>query len=236
MKCQNETVTVELKNGTIAYGTITSVSPVMNVALKSVRMTAKGRETQSLDTVTIRGNTIRYIILPDSLPLDTLLIDDAPKPKNKARKEQDRGRGRGRGGRGGGRGGRGRRGGGRGFWSVNHSPHPSKYLKLTEDRNRDDGTITAPSPRSPPTIPQRLPLKPHLSMTTPSTAKQIRHSQPEGGHTISSSLALSSQDAISECCLGFTVIGSEQYWSSAAGIPSFAKAWVTSAFCTLWSG
>lgn len=127
MKCQNETVTVELKNGTIAYGTITSVSPVMNVALKSVRMTAKGRETQSLDTVTIRGNTIRYIILPDSLPLDTLLIDDAPKPKNKARKEQDRGRGRGgRGGRVGGRGGRGRRGGGRGFWSASSSPYSSE--------------------------------------------------------------------------------------------------------------
>jgi len=137
MKCQNETVTVELKNGTIAYGTITSVSPVMNVALKSVRMTAKGRETQSLDSVTIRGNTIRYIILPDSLPLDTLLIDDAPKPKNKARKEQDRERGRGRGGRGGGRGGRGRRGG-RGFWSASSSPHSSNRRRLTEDYNRDD--------------------------------------------------------------------------------------------------
>ena len=67
-----------------------------------------------LDQVNIRGSEIRYIILPDSLPLDTLLIDDAPKPKNKARKETDRG------GRGGGapmRGGRGRggpRGGGRG--------------------------------------------------------------------------------------------------------------------------
>ena len=76
----------------------------------------------SLDQVNIRGSEIRYIILPDSLPLDTLLIDDAPKPKNKARKEQDRSargargapRGGGRGGpRGGGRG-RGR-GGGRGF-------------------------------------------------------------------------------------------------------------------------
>jgi len=139
MKCQNETVTVELKNGTIAYGTITSVSPVMNVALKSVRMTAKGRETLSLDSMTIRGNTIRYIILPDSLPLDTLLIDDAPKPRNKARKEQDRGRGRGRGGRGGGRGGRGRRGGGRGFWSARSSSYSSNRRRLTENQNGDDG-------------------------------------------------------------------------------------------------
>lgn len=112
--------------GTILHGTITSVSPQMNTALRAVKMTPKGRDPISLDTINIRGSTIRYYILPDSLPLDTLLIDDAPKPKNKARKEvADRGnvrggrggpRGRGRGGGGGGgfRGGRGR-GGGRGF-------------------------------------------------------------------------------------------------------------------------
>jgi len=116
MKCQNETVTVELKNGTLVYGTITSVSPVMNVAMKTVRLTQKNRDQVQLDSINIRGSTIRYIILPDSLPLDTLLIDDTPKPKNKARKEPDRGRGRGRGGRGrGGGGGRGR-GRGRGNW------------------------------------------------------------------------------------------------------------------------
>ncbi|KAI4627303.1 mRNA splicing protein smd1 [Alternaria novae-zelandiae] len=119
MKCQNETVTVELKNGTIVNGTITSVSPLMNVALRAVKYTPKSRDTVALDTMTVRGSTIRYIILPDSLPLDTLLIDDAPKPKNKARKEVgggDRGaRGGGRGGgRGRGGGGRGRGGGGRG--------------------------------------------------------------------------------------------------------------------------
>lgn len=110
--------------GTILHGTVTSVSPQMNTSLRAVKMTPKGRDPIPLDTINIRGSTIRYYILPDSLPLDTLLIDDAPKPKNKARKEQaDKGRaggrgggrGRGRGGGGGGfRGGRGR-GGGRGF-------------------------------------------------------------------------------------------------------------------------
>ncbi len=86
----------------------------MNTALRNVKMTTKGQDPLPLDTVNIRGSTIRYFILPDSLPLDTLLIDDAPKPKNKARKESDRaGRG-GRGGRGRGRGGRGGRGRGRG--------------------------------------------------------------------------------------------------------------------------
>ena len=109
--------------GTILHGTIASISPQMNTNLRAVKMTPKGRDPISLDTINIRGSTIRYYILPDSLPLDTLLIDDAPKPKNKARKEvTDRGgrggrggpRGRGRGGGGGFRGGRGR-GGGRGF-------------------------------------------------------------------------------------------------------------------------
>ncbi|KAH6660195.1 hypothetical protein BKA67DRAFT_589794 [Truncatella angustata] len=113
MKCANETVTIELKNGTIIHGTITSVSPQMNTALRTVKMTAKGQDPIPLDTMNIRGSTIRYFILPDSLPLDTLLIDDSVKPKNKARKEvADRAPGA-RGGRGGMRGrGRGR---GRGF-------------------------------------------------------------------------------------------------------------------------
>ncbi|KAI2614491.1 like-Sm domain-containing protein [Hypoxylon fragiforme] len=115
MKCANETVTIELKNGTIVHGTITSVSPLMNTALRTVKMTPRGQDAISLDTMNIRGSTIRYIVLPDSLPLDTLLIDDSVKPKNKARKEvADRGgRGVGR-GRGRGRGGGGGRGRGRG--------------------------------------------------------------------------------------------------------------------------
>ena len=89
----------------------------MNTALRAVKMTARGRDPIALDTINLRGSTIRYFILPDSLPLDTLLIDDAPKPKNKARKEAvEKAGGRGRGGpRGRGRGGfRGGRGGGRG--------------------------------------------------------------------------------------------------------------------------
>jgi len=123
MKCQNETVTIELKNGTVLHGTILSVDVKMNTALRTVKMTMRQRDPISLDTINVRGSTIRYFILPDSLPLDTLLIDDAPKPKNKARKETAdrgaRGGGRGgpRGGRGGGGGGGGRggpRGGGRG--------------------------------------------------------------------------------------------------------------------------
>ncbi|KAL8616315.1 mRNA splicing protein smd1 [Nucella lapillus] len=121
MKLSHETVTIELKNGTQVHGTVTGVDISMNTHLKNVKMTVKNRDPQQLDSLSIRGNNIRYFILPDSLPLDTLLIDDAPRAKMKKQQGgrggmgggRGRGRGRGRGGpRGGGRG--GPRGGGRG--------------------------------------------------------------------------------------------------------------------------
>ena len=107
MKLNNESVTIELKNGTTVSGTITGknslfasltffpspdvplfllvtgVDPSMNTHLKTVKMTVRNREPTTLETLAIRGNNVRYFILPDSLPLDTLLIDDAPKPKKK---------------------------------------------------------------------------------------------------------------------------------------------------------
>jgi len=54
----------------------------MNTHLKSVKLTAKGKNPVSLDHLSIRGSNIRYYILPDSLNLDTLLVDiDKPKQR-----------------------------------------------------------------------------------------------------------------------------------------------------------
>ena len=64
----------------------------MNTHLKSVKMTIKNRDPVNLETLSIRGNNIRYYLLPDSLPLDTLLIDDAPKSKGRGRGGRDMGR------------------------------------------------------------------------------------------------------------------------------------------------
>ncbi|KAG1786902.1 Sm-like ribonucleoprotein [Suillus plorans] len=133
MKLNNETVTIELKNGSLVHGTITGssnrlvysslttlklfagVDMQMNTHLKTVKMTARNRDPTSLDSLSIRGNNVRYFVLPDALPLDTLLVDDAPKPKGRKKDEgRERGRGRARGmdrGRGRGR----ERGRGRGF-------------------------------------------------------------------------------------------------------------------------
>ena len=88
----------------------------MNTFLKTIKMTTRNRDPVTLDTLSIRGNNIRYFILPEALPLDTLLVDDAPKPKGR-KKEDNRGRGRPPRGmdRGRGRGRGGGRGRGRGF-------------------------------------------------------------------------------------------------------------------------
>ena len=79
MKLNNETVTIELKNGTVVSGTITGVDVSMNTYLRNVKTTVKGKNPVSQYFLSIRGNNIRYYILPDSINLDTLLIDDTPK-------------------------------------------------------------------------------------------------------------------------------------------------------------
>ena len=63
----------------------------MNTHLKSVKMTVKNRDPVQLETLSIRGNNIRYYILPDSLPLETLLLDDSPKAKAKKKDASGRG-------------------------------------------------------------------------------------------------------------------------------------------------
>lgn len=86
MKLTNETVTIELKNGTVVMGTVTGVDISMNTHLKTVKMTIKGYEPILMDHLTVRGNNIRYFFLPENIPIETLLIDDLTKLKKDDKK------------------------------------------------------------------------------------------------------------------------------------------------------
>eukprot|EP01130_Rhizamoeba_saxonica_P002149 TRINITY_DN11960_c0_g1_i1.p1 TRINITY_DN11960_c0_g1~~TRINITY_DN11960_c0_g1_i1.p1 ORF type:complete len:114 (-),score=24.62 TRINITY_DN11960_c0_g1_i1:57-359(-) len=84
MKLASEPVTIELKNGTIVSGTVMGVDIGMNTHLKTVKLTVKDKNPVNLPSISIRGNNIRYIILPDSLNLSTLLADDTPRRRSAA--------------------------------------------------------------------------------------------------------------------------------------------------------
>lgn len=72
------------------YFTCAGVDVAMNTHLKSVKMNLKNHEPVSYDSLTIRGNNIRYYILPEALPMENLLIDEGPRAR---RGRGDRGRG-----------------------------------------------------------------------------------------------------------------------------------------------
>lgn len=111
VKLRSETVTVELKNGTVAHGTVVGVDHSMNIHLKIVKLQVRGRNPTKLQALSIRGSTVRYVLLPDSLALDSLLVDDGLRPRRKTNPDKapgvaagrigrSRGRGRSRGARG----------------------------------------------------------------------------------------------------------------------------------------
>ena len=100
MKLSNETITIELKNGTVVRGTIIGMDVRMNTHLKKVKYTPKGKETQSMESMSIRGNTIRCYILPDSINLDTLLQEEPENEKkvlNNKKQKLTRGQKKGKG-------------------------------------------------------------------------------------------------------------------------------------------
>ena len=84
MKLHNETVSIELKNGTVVNGTITGVDISMNTYLRNVKVTVKGKNQVHHDFLSIRGNNIRCYILPDTININSLLVDDRPKLSSRA--------------------------------------------------------------------------------------------------------------------------------------------------------
>ncbi|KAL7714525.1 Small nuclear ribonucleoprotein Sm D1 [Entamoeba marina] len=84
MRLTNEVVTVETKEGSCITGTVQGVDNSMNVHLKTAKCVKKNKNPINFDQITIRGMNIRNIILPETLNLDTLLVDTTAKAKIKA--------------------------------------------------------------------------------------------------------------------------------------------------------
>lgn len=79
----NETITVELKNGIILHGTLLHSDKLMNLYLKKVKKINNSAFNLNLESISIRGNTIRYVILPIWINFDSILY-----LKNKSKEEK----------------------------------------------------------------------------------------------------------------------------------------------------
>jgi small nuclear ribonucleoprotein D1 len=93
-KLVRETVTIELKDNTIIEGTVVGVDSAMNTHIRLVQIRRPNRPPERLENMTVRGTSIRYVILPEVLNLATLLEDDSPRKtrirRGESREEQDR--------------------------------------------------------------------------------------------------------------------------------------------------
>ena len=60
-------ITVELKNGTTYRGELVQSEDSWNLLLKDVKVTTREGKEHTLNTIYLRGNQVRFIILPDML-------------------------------------------------------------------------------------------------------------------------------------------------------------------------
>lgn len=60
-------VEIELKNSSLVSGEITFVDSSMNTYLRHAKITAKGKAPVEAEEYMVRGGTIRYVIMPESL-------------------------------------------------------------------------------------------------------------------------------------------------------------------------
>eukprot|EP00250_Pteridium_aquilinum_P005847 c15874_g1_i1 orf=240-704(+) len=110
---QGHPMLVELKNGETYNGHLVNCDTWMNIHLREVICTSKdGDRFWRMPECYIRGNTIKYLRVPDEV-IDKVQEESSARRSDRKPPIGGRGRGRGRGDEVGGRGG-GRTGGGRG--------------------------------------------------------------------------------------------------------------------------
>ncbi|EPY32386.1 small nuclear ribonucleoprotein D1 [Strigomonas culicis] len=76
-------VEIELKNSQIVSGEVTFVDSNMNTYLKNVKITSKSKNPVEAEEYMVRGSTIRYVIMPESLDPKAVLEKAAVAGKRK---------------------------------------------------------------------------------------------------------------------------------------------------------
>lgn len=66
-------VEIELKNSSIVSGEVKLVDANMNIFMRHVKIISKGKNPTEAEEYMVRGSTIRYIIMPESLNTHDLL-------------------------------------------------------------------------------------------------------------------------------------------------------------------
>eukprot|EP00766_Chilomastix_caulleryi_P006021 gnl/Chilomastix_caulleri/784.p1 GENE.gnl/Chilomastix_caulleri/784~~gnl/Chilomastix_caulleri/784.p1 ORF type:complete len:100 (+),score=19.18 gnl/Chilomastix_caulleri/784:382-681(+) len=87
-RLKGEMITIEMKDNTVAMGIMNKIDRAMNVVLSNAKSVNNitGVPERS-DFLTIRGNTIRQILLPDAINLDVLLMDKPMRIAKPSRKK-----------------------------------------------------------------------------------------------------------------------------------------------------
>lgn len=79
-------VEIELKNSSIVSGEIAYVDANMNTYMSHAKITSKGKNPVEVEEYMVRGGTIRYIIMPESLNTYDVLKQASSSKKGPASK------------------------------------------------------------------------------------------------------------------------------------------------------
>jgi len=69
----NAPVEIELKKGQVVSGQVSHVDGNMNVHMTEAKVVVKGKDPITVEKITVRGATVRHIVLPPDLKYDSML-------------------------------------------------------------------------------------------------------------------------------------------------------------------
>ena len=88
---QGDTVTIELKNGSVVTGTLANVDVNMTAHLTGAKVVPVKGEPEQHDELTVRGMNVRMFLLGDSSDIDVLLRKAESNEKRTQQKQKTAG-------------------------------------------------------------------------------------------------------------------------------------------------